>query len=193
VLRHVLGSVGLFGLLAGMPAACAKAPPAAAPEPPAALEVPVPPPRVLAPVPPPEVVPSPAEEPPAEPPRPARPRPARPTAPPETKTDTGKVEGPPPEGTTPVEKPSEPAPALRTPQTVNDTAAERRITDVLTRTRRSLGDVARAQLSADAQAQFDTARRFIDQASDALKVRNYMFAAYLADKAEALAKGLAGR
>jgi hypothetical protein len=82
---------------------------------------------------------------------------------------------------------------LRTPQTANDAEAERRVRDVLARATRDLERVDRRTLGADARAQFDTARRFIDQASEALKVRNYMFAAYLADKAEALARGVAGR
>jgi hypothetical protein len=71
--------------------------------------------------------------------------------------------------------------------------SERRIRDVLAKAARGLEAVNRALLTADARSQFDTARRFIGQATDALAARNYMFAAYLADKAETLARGLAGR
>jgi hypothetical protein len=139
------------------------------------------------------------EEPPAEPPRPARPRqPARaPAATGETRPDPAKPEAaategaPAPPGET--ARPEQPATVLRTPQTANDGEADRRVRDVLARATRALEAINRAQLSNDARAQFDTARRFIDQSSDALKARNYMFARYLADKAEALAKGLAGR
>lgn len=199
MLRRLIGAVGIAGALTLLPVACAKKPLQAAPEPPAPLQIPVPPPRVLAPVPPAEPPPAPAEEPPADPPRPPRPRqPTRPaTAPGDARPDPARLEGPPADAANPAgatDAKAEPAtPALRTPQTANDSVSERRITDVLTRTRRSLGNVKRDQLSADAQAQFDTARRFIDQAEDALKVRNYMFAAYLADKAETLARGLTGR
>ena len=47
----------------------------------------------------------------------------------------------------------------------------------------------RGARATDARAQYDTARRFIDQAEGALRARNYMFASYLADKAETLARG----
>ena len=42
-------------------------------------------------------------------------------------------------------------------------------------------------LSADAKAQYDIAKRFSQQAEEALKVRNLVFAGQLADKAAALA------
>ena len=57
----------------------------------------------------------------------------------------------------------------------------------------ALAKVTLATMSGDARMQYETARRFVDQAEGALTARNYMFAAYLADKAEALAKGLIGR
>jgi hypothetical protein len=82
---------------------------------------------------------------------------------------------------------------LRTPQTANDGQAERRIRDALGRAGKALEGIRRASLSNDARVQYDTARRFIDQATGALNARNYMFAAYLADKAETLARGLSGR
>ena len=47
-------------------------------------------------------------------------------------------------------------------------------------------------LNADARQQFDTARRFVTQAEDALRSRNLVFAANLADKAVALAVQLSG-
>ena len=48
-------------------------------------------------------------------------------------------------------------------------------------------------LNADAQTQYDTAKRFIRQAEDALRAKNLVFAKNLADKAAALAAQLAGR
>jgi hypothetical protein len=87
----------------------------------------------------------------------------------------------------------EPTSVLQTPQTADDGEAARRIREVLTRARRDLARVNARALGSDARAQYETARRFVDQAEDALTVKNYMFARYLADKAEALARGLQGR
>lgn len=166
---------------------CAQPRPTVAPEVPPPLEVPVVPPRVLVPLP--EEPPAVADDAPAEP---RRPRPARPA----TRPDPAPAK-PDPAPDTPAEpapKPAEPpAPVLQTPQTVDDGEAARRVRDVLTRAERDLGRVNRASLGSDARTQFETARRFIDQAEGALKARNYVFASYLADKAEALARGLLGR
>jgi hypothetical protein len=190
-----LALVMAAGLLAAA-VGCAKPLPKVVPEPPAPLEVPVPPPRVLSPVALPDQPIVIEPEPPDEPPRPVRPRPpAKPSAgegrPEPAKTEPAAEMGPP----VPTEpRAAEPSPpALRTPQTANDVESERRIKDVLARAATGLKAIDRAQLSADARAQFDTARRFIDQAADALRARNFMFAAYLADKAETLMRGLKGR
>jgi hypothetical protein len=48
-------------------------------------------------------------------------------------------------------------------------------------------------LGAEGRANFDQARRFIAQAEDALRARNLVFAATVADKAATLAAQLAGR
>ena len=57
--------------------------------------------------------------------------------------------------------------------------------------RRSLLDrVNPATLGQQARQQHETARRFVEQAQQALVERNYVLASYLADKAETLAKGL---
>ncbi len=45
-------------------------------------------------------------------------------------------------------------------------------------------------LNAERRAQYDTARRFLQQADDALKVKNLVFAEQLADKAATLAAAL---
>ncbi len=39
----------------------------------------------------------------------------------------------------------------------------------------------------DGRAQYDTAKRFLQQAEEALKTRNYVFAGKLADKAATMA------
>jgi hypothetical protein len=194
---RTLWRVGLVAALAAAGGACARKPPAVAPPPPPpALEVPVVPPRVLAPVSEPE--PPPVQEPePAQAPRRERPRtPPRPagSGQPAEGREPGRPAEAPVEGASPEARPAGQAAApLRTPQTANDAEAERRVRDTLGRASGVLGKVNRSALSADAQAQYDAARRFVDQAQDALRVRNYMFAAYLADKAEALARGLQGR
>jgi len=48
-------------------------------------------------------------------------------------------------------------------------------------------------LNADARMQYDTAKRFIQQADDAMKAKNIVYARSLADKAAAIAAQLAGR
>jgi hypothetical protein len=64
---------------------------------------------------------------------------------------------------------------------------------MLARSTRDLGRVNVARLSADGRAQFEQARRFAQQAQQALNARNFVFAATLADKAVQLAADLAGR
>ena len=90
-------------------------------------------------------------------------------------------------------KPDEPkTAALKTPQTANEDESARRIREVMSRAQKELTRVNATALGRDARVQYDTARRFIDQAEDALKVKNYMFAGYLADKAEQLRPRPAG-
>jgi hypothetical protein len=49
------------------------------------------------------------------------------------------------------------------------------------------------KLNADARAQYDQAKRFMEQAQQALRDRNFVFAATLADKAATLAAELVSR
>ena len=92
------------------------------------------------------------------------------------------------------QKPAEqPQPVLRTPQTADEPEAARRVRAALKRANDQLALVNVSALGTDARAQYDTARRFVDQAEGAMRARNYVFAAYLADKAETLARGLGGR
>ncbi len=174
--------------------ACAKKPVATEPTGVPALVVPVIPPRVYAPLPEEPVAgPEPEpEEPAPAPARTARPRPRtdrpaepRPAEPAKAEPAQGDPAATPPQAT--------PAPPLRTPQIADDTETGRRIRATIGRAGAELARVSPTSMSADARMQYDTARRFLDQAEGALNARNYMFAAYLADKAEALARGLAGR
>lgn len=179
-------------------AACAKKPVTTVTTETPALAVPVIPPRVFAPLPEvPVAAPEPTEpeEPRPTPARPARPRP-RPERQPEARPADPAKPDPAPADSSPT-NPTNPAapvaPPLRTPQLADDTEAGRRIRATIGRAAGALGKVSIASMSSDARMQYETARRFVDQAEGALIARNYMFAAYLADKAEALAKGLVGR
>ena len=175
-------------------AGCAKAQAKVVPEPPA-LEVPMPPPRNVEateqPEPPPPAVPP--EEPaaPAAPPRP-RPVPANAQRP-ESRPDPPRTEAP----ASP--EPQRPADETRTPDTLQTTPAvrqaqvERTIRDTLASASTNLNKVDYRALNADARTQYDQAKRFISQAQDALREKNLVFAANLAEKANTLASQLSGR
>jgi outer membrane biosynthesis protein TonB len=189
-MRRVLVTIVVLAVQAGVGPGCARPRPRAVETPPA-LEVPVVPPRAIAPLPE-EPVDESAQADDPEPrrvTRPARPRP-RPPAPAEPPKEAAKPE----EATVPEPpKAAEPPNVLRTPDTVDDSEAARRVRGALARASGQLARVNVAGLGTDARAQYDTARRFIDQAEGALQARNYLFASYLADKAETLARGLVGR
>ena len=65
--------------------------------------------------------------------------------------------------------------------------------DVLVRANRDLSRIDYGKLSTAARAQYDQSKRFSQQAEQALKERNVIFAATLADKAATLAAELAAR
>jgi len=85
----------------------------------------------------------------------------------------------------------DPARVLQT--TANAGEAEQKIRTLLSNAARDLGRIDYRALSVNAQAQYDIARRFKEQAEDALKARNLVFAEQLADKAAALAGQLLRR
>ena len=58
---------------------------------------------------------------------------------------------------------------------------------------RDLSHVDYGALSADAKAQYDTAKRFMVLAEQAIKDRNFVFARTLADKAAVIAAVLSSR
>jgi hypothetical protein len=183
----------LLALALAALAGCAKTGPASAPTP-SVLNVPPAPPRVIS-VPPEPVAP--VETATAEPP--SEPRPSRPSRP-SSRADNGARSSqtatepePTPATDVPSERPAEPAPTgpvLRTPQTADESEAVRRVRTVLKRATTLLGQVSAASLTREARTQHDTARRFVEQAEQALIERNLVFASYLADKAETLARGL---
>ena len=169
--------------------ACAKPRPQTVPDGPP-LAMPLPPPRVFQPAEKPQ-----QEDPPAlpevatvEPPKPAPARPARRPAPP---AEAAKPDSDPPAPVAAAPVP-EPAHELRAAPSAADAAAERQVRDLLNRASRDLGRVDYRRLSPEGKSQYEQAQRFAQQADQALKERNFVFAATLADKAATLASQLAG-
>jgi hypothetical protein len=168
---------------------CARARAKSIPEVPP-LEMPAPPPRVLAPVEEP-VAAAPVEQ--TEPaPAPAnanRRTPPRRTEPAQKPEALPAEQAPAPQATTPEpSRPPEPLPTLKAPG-----AAEKPIRDRIIIAQRDLGRVDYARLSEDGRSQYEQSKRFIQQAEQALKDQNFVFAQTLADKAATLAAELLGR
>lgn len=190
-LSRVVALVACVAAL-GSAAGCAKAHASAQPAGPP-LETPLPPPRVVSsPI---ESDPTVTAVPPIEapgprttpnPPRAAAPRPDRPAAtePPAAAASQTPASPPAP----PVEEPP-----LTLQKEANATQAEQRIRGLLVSAARDLNRIDYRVLSVDAQAQYDIAKRFTEQADDALKSKNLVFAEQLADKAAALAAQLLKR
>jgi len=88
--------------------------------------------------------------------------------------------------------PPEPPRRLGTPETADASETTRRVRASLERARQSLAKVDPARLRGDARVQYQTARQLIEQAEEALETRNFVYAVRLADKAETLARRLAG-
>ncbi len=170
---------------------CAKAQAAkVAPEPPA-LDVPAPPPRVIIETVEVDAPPVPAPPDPRRPPV-RRPEPAatgRGTRP-EPRADTPRTDATPAEAVRPAEESARP-PSLQTTPTGAD--VERSIRLTLNRAAADLNRVDYRALNTDARTQYDTAKRFAQQAEEAVRAKNLVFARNLADKAGALAAQLAGR
>ena len=182
-----------LSLLVGAAAAgCAKAQARTAEG--APLEMPTPPPRVLAPVEEPPVATVEPVEPAPSPPR-ASPRPVsrgngrtEPAQKPEAAAEPPTVQVPvPPAEAAP---PPEPARLLRAP---GGAASEAGIRQRLTVAQRNLRRVDYGKLSVDGRAVYDQSKRFAEQAEQALKDQNLVFAATLADKAATLSSELQGR
>jgi len=111
---------------------------------------------------------------------PARPagRPARPDAKPEPPA--------PAEPAPEAPRPSPPSLTL-TPSPGAEAQTVVAIRDLMARATRDLSRVNASSLNADGRAQADAARRFLQQADEALKARNVVFAGKLADKAATIA------
>jgi hypothetical protein len=167
---------------------CAKAKAEVVPEgPPLAMTAP--PPRLLAPVEQPlQATPAVAEVPAVPAPRAVAPPPVRRSPPAVVQTEAEpKPEVPPIAAAAP-----EPGRELRAAPSTADAAAERQVRDLLVRASRALARLEYRRLSPEGRSQYDQARRFADQAEDALRDRNFPYAATLADKAATLAAQLGG-
>jgi len=162
-------------------AGCAKTQAKALPDGPP-LNMPVPPPHVIVAMEEPGGPPV-AEETPAPAPPPAAAKPAPPaqrvTAKPEPKPEAPVAAAPEP-------RPVEPGTLKPGDTGVN----ERAIRERLTAASRDLGRIDYARLSAARRMQYEQSKRFVQQAEQAIKDQNYVFAATLADKAAALAAEL---
>jgi hypothetical protein len=162
-------------------AGCAKAPPQLEPPMPE-LTPPPPPPRIVAiyeleSEPLPTLGPEPPEE-----VQPERPRPIRPRTTPE---EAAKAE---PARTEPNQPRSAAVPALTLkPMAGSEAKTEASIRSLLARASRDLARVNPGGLDSDGRTQHDQARRFLQQAEEALKSGNLLFAGKLADKAATLA------
>ena len=192
--------VALAAGLAGCASAQATPKPADRP----ALVVPPPPPRVIEPVPEmPEPVSDLPSTPNVTPPnpgsggsrstgRPAAPKPE--AAKPDPKaaaSDPKPVEQPAVEPVPPV--PTPPANQLRTPETADASNAAKVVQTTIDRARAFLNLVDFAPLSNDRKKVYNDAKLLITQAEDSLKRGNLGIAQGVANKAETLAKELAGR
>ena len=151
-----------------------------------ALASPVPPPHAIVPV---EIVEEPAA-PPAPPapepvlvhglsPRPRKPEPA--TDKPVEKTDPAAVPA----------QPAAPPPAPPIQTTTDVEGMKTAIRKTMDQAKSDLDRTANLPLNAERRAQHDTAKRFLEQAEEALKVENLVFAEQMANKAATLAAALA--
>jgi hypothetical protein len=176
-------------LLVAMVSGCARARAKTVPTIPP-LDMPPPPPRVIQPIQTETEVqePLPAPEEPRRPqPPPVRPRPS-PSA------DANRPAEPPPPAPVPAAPAGPPSPntVLQTTPTAEQGEVERGIRATMTRAMAVLNRVDYRILNADARSQYDTAKRFVQQAEDAIRMKNLPFAKNLADKAAALAAQLGG-
>jgi hypothetical protein len=156
------------------------------------LDVPPPPPRIVVPleaaappsqpVPPeePRRAPTPAPVPPVARPRPGPPAPA--DAPKAAEEPPKTVPAPPASTTT-----------LQTTPAAEQGEVERGIRATMAKATADLNRVDYRALNADARTQYDTAKRFIEQADEAIVMKNLPFAKTVADKAAVLAAQLSGR
>jgi hypothetical protein len=159
------------------------------------LDVPLPPARVLVPPPPP------AQDPPADagaapadkgpgPVSGRKPQPvSRPASPKKEPVEPSPAAGAPVAPSPPAAQP----PTLEQPQPGKPDATEGQVKATIAKAKSDLDKVDYKGLNPDGKAQYDTAKRFIDEANQALGQKNLVYALKVADKAAGLAAGLLGR
>lgn len=177
-----IGAITLIG--------CSKpqAKPQLEPEP---LRVPPVPERVVSPVVLETAEAAPAPEPPPETTTPVR----RPAPRPRTRNDASKPE-PPAADAVPEAPPAAvaaPAPLIRKPQAADPNESARKIRELIDRAGRDLTRINYAVLKGETRQQYDQAKRFMEQAEEALRGKNFDIASYLADKAQTMARELVGQ
>jgi hypothetical protein len=118
--------------------------------------------------------------------QPPRQEPPKPVEPP-------KVEPPPVEAPKIEEAAPKPPSNLQTTPPQAEGEVERGIRASLSKANTDLNRVDYRLLNADARTQYDTAKRWIRQADDALRAKNLVFAKNFADKAAVIAAQLGGR
>jgi len=178
-MKNLVFVLPLIGVIAS---GCASVQAKSRPEDRPALMVPPPPPRIIEPA---EVIDPVSELPAVGPAATARPpRPAPPRPPPEVKTDPQAEVSP---------KPEAKAEQLRTPQTADTSAAAKNVRTTIDTARGILNGVNFGPLSNVRKKAYNDAKLLLQQAEDALKEGNLAFAQGVANKAETLARELAGR
>ena len=88
---------------------------------------------------------------------------------------------------------TQPPPPLRTPGTADSAEAARQVREVIDRAAKGLASVDYGRISRERRTQYDNAKLFIQQAEEAIKQSNYVYARELADKADRIARELQGR
>src|SRR3984957_12323624 len=178
-------------LMVPLAAGCRHAQAKTSPEMPA-LDMPSPPPREVEPIevealPPVGLATEPAHNP------PARPRPSPPPARVEPKpAEPPKVEIPAVEAPNPPEDPPKPQTTLQMTPATAEGDVERAIRSALQRATADLNRVDYRALNADARNQYDTAKRWVQQADENIRTKNLVFAKSIAEKAATIAAQLAG-
>lgn len=155
------------------------------------LRVPSVPERVVAPVVLETADVAPEPEPPPETTAPTR----RATPRPRARTETAKPEPPASDVATDAAPAvaATPAPLIRKPQAADPNESTRKIRDLIDRAGRDLTRINYAVLKGETRQQYDQAKRFMEQAEEALRSKNFDIASYLADKAQTMARELVGQ
>ena len=124
------------------------------------------------------------EPPPAPEPAPPAPRPVVTNPPPRPRVETPPAQ--------PAAAPQPETPTVRVaPATTTSAADERKVRELMGKASTDLARVDYKRLSSEGKAQYDQSKRYSEEAQQAIKERNFVYALTLADKAATLAAELA--